>query len=131
MPVDGSRVVAAFSDQMNQNKWGECKDLLIARFKTKTRDEWCEIMEGTDICFAPVLSLSEVADHPHNKARSTFIDVDGVLQPAPAPRFSRSTVSPTHGPRLAGEDSRSVLSQCGFDDDRVDQLIAAGVIGAA
>lgn len=118
-----------FSNQMDQGKWSELKTDLIELFKTKTRDEWCEIMEGTDICFAPVLSLSEVADHPHNKARATFAELEGMLQPTPAPRYSRSTVSLTHASRMAGEDSRVVLAQVGYDEKRIDQLIEDGVIG--
>lgn len=119
-----------FSDQMNQGKWSELKAVLIDRFKTKTRAQWCDIMEGTDICFAPVLSLSEVSEHPHNKARSTFLDLDGVLQPAPAPRFSRTTVGLTHGSRMSGEDSADVLSSYGFDDDQISQLMDGGVVGS-
>lgn len=118
-----------FSNQMDQGKWSELKTDLIELFKTKTRDKWCEIMEGTDICFAPVLSLSEVADHPHNKARATFAELEGMLQPTPAPRYSRSTVSLTHASRMAGEDSRVVLAQVGYDEKRIDQLIEDGVIG--
>lgn len=118
-----------FSNQMDQGKWSELKADLIELFKTKTRDEWCDIMEGTDICFAPVLSLSEVADHPHNKARATFAELEGMLQPTPAPRYSRSTVSLTHASRMAGEDSRVVLAQVGYDEKRIDQLIEDGVIG--
>lgn len=118
-----------FSNQMDQGKWSELKANLIELFKTKTRDKWCEIMEGTDICFAPVLSLSEVADHPHNKARATFAELEGMLQPTPAPRYSRSTVSLTHASRMAGEDSRVVLAQVGYDEKRIDQLIEDGVIG--
>lgn len=118
-----------FSNQMDQGKWSELKAELIELFKTKTRAKWCEIMEGTDICFAPVLSLSEVADHPHNKARATFAELEGMLQPTPAPRYSRSTVSLTHASRMAGEDSRVVLAQVGYDEKRIDQLIEDGVIG--
>jgi len=118
-----------FSNQMDQGNWGKLKQDLIDLFRTKTRDQWCEIMEGTDICFAPVLSLSEVADHPHNIARETFKELEGVLQPAPAPRYSRSTVSLSHASRVAGEDSRVVLAQYGYDDDRIGQLIEDGVIG--
>jgi alpha-methylacyl-CoA racemase len=118
-----------FSNQMDQGNWSKLKQDLIDLFRTKTRDQWCEIMEGTDICFAPVLSLSEVADHPHNIARATFNELEGVVQPAPAPRYSRSTVSLSHASRKAGEDSRAVLAQNGYDDDRVDQLLADGVVG--
>ena len=66
-------------------------------FATKTRDEWCAVMEHTDVCFAPVLTMSEAAEHPHNVQRGTFVEIDGVTQPAPAPRFSRTQA----GRRLA------------------------------
>lgn len=84
----------AFDLQMDPRQWGPLKEKLTALFLTKTRDEWCAIMEHTDICFAPVLSLKEAPEHPHNKQRGTFIEVDGILQPAPAPRFSE-TPAPT------------------------------------
>ena len=84
----------AFDLQMDPRQWGPLKEKLTALFLTKTRDEWCAIMEHTDICFAPVLSLKEAPDHPHNKERGTFIEVDGILQPAPAPRFSGTPAPP-------------------------------------
>jgi len=81
---------ADFDKQMDRQAWPALKQKLAEVFKTKTRGEWCKIMEGTDICFAPVLSMSEATDHPHMKARKTFITRHGVTQPAPAPRFSRT-----------------------------------------
>ena len=80
-----------FDAQMNPKMWAPLKEKLTALFKTKTRDEWCALMEGTDICFAPVLSLAEAKQHPHNVERETFVDVGGYLQPAPAPRYSVTT----------------------------------------
>lgn len=79
-----------FDAQMNPAAWGPLKERLTALFLTKTRDEWCALMEGTDICFAPVLSLTEAKQHPHNVERETFVDVGGFMQPAPAPRYSRT-----------------------------------------
>ncbi|MEL6324950.1 MAG: CaiB/BaiF CoA-transferase family protein [Pseudomonadota bacterium] len=79
-----------FSAQMDRSKWPSLKEKLAAVIKTKTCDDWCAVMEGTDVCFAPVLSMAEAPDHPHNKARETFIEIDGVVQPAPAPRFSKT-----------------------------------------
>jgi len=79
-----------FDQQMNPKMWQPLKDKLIALFKSKNRDAWCEIMEGTDICFAPILSLSEAPQHPHNKDRGTFVDVGGNLQPGPALKYSVS-----------------------------------------
>jgi alpha-methylacyl-CoA racemase len=93
-----------FDGQMNPKNWPAMKEKLTAVFLTKTRAEWCAIMEGTDVCFAPVLSLSEAPDHPHMAARRVFVTHDGVVQPAPAPRFSRtpSAIRPTLAADLAG-----------------------------
>ncbi len=91
---------ADFAAQHDRSKWPLLKDRLTALFKTKTRDEWCAIMEGTDICFAPVLSLLEAPNHPHNAQRETFVTAGGVLQPAPAPRFS---ATPALVPDMAGQ----------------------------
>ena len=88
-----------FAQQMNPAKWDDLKDRMTALILTKTRDEWCAIMDGTDICFAPVLSLKEAPQHPHNVARGTFVEDAGMVQPAPAPRFS---ATPAPAVRLAG-----------------------------
>ncbi len=88
-----------FAQQLNPEKWDELKERLTALFLTKTRDEWCALMDGTDICFAPVLSLTEAPQHPHNVARGTFVEDGGIIQPAPAPRFS---VTPAPPVKLAG-----------------------------
>jgi alpha-methylacyl-CoA racemase len=79
---------AEWDAQQDRGQWPALKDRITTVFKTKTRDEWCAIMEGTDICFAPILSMAEALKHPHNVERGTFITLDGVDQPAPAPRFS-------------------------------------------
>lgn len=89
-----------FDRQMDEAAWPGLKEKLTALFGTKTRDQWCSLMEGTDICFAPVLSMAEAPDHPHNAERGTFITLDGVIQPAPAPRYSRT---PAGTPRRPGE----------------------------
>jgi len=120
-----------FSGQMDQSRWPAYKEKLTAVFKSKSRDEWCALMEGTDVCFAPVLSLGEVAEHPHNKHRGTFTDLEGVIQPAPAPRFSRTEAALTGGARLPGEDTRTVLSAGGFSDGEIDSLIADGAVSVA
>ena len=117
-----------FSAQMDPKRWPEYKEELTRVFKTKTRDEWCAVMEGTDVCFAPVLSVFEAPNHPHNKARGTFVEVDGVVQPAPAPRFSRTVPEISHGARRPGEDSRGVLEDCGFSASEIGALAARGVI---
>ena len=79
--------------KMDRRRWPAAKAKLATRFKTKTREEWCRLLEGSDACFAPVLSLAEAPAHPHNVARGTFVEVDGIVQPAPAPRFSRTPVA--------------------------------------
>ena len=93
MELDSSLV----ADQMNREEWPKLKEIMAERFASKTRDEWVAIMGGSDACFAPVLELDEVANDPHNAARNTFVEIDGVLQPAPAPRFTR-TPNPTPTP---------------------------------
>ncbi len=85
-------------------------------------------MQGTDVCFAPVLALSEVADHPQNKARQSFVEVDGVIQPAPAPRFSRTAPELTVSSRRAGEDSRQVLAEAGYSQADIDSLVSVGAV---
>lgn len=87
-----------FAQQMDQERWEGLKDRLARLFLTKTRDEWCDVMDGADICFAPVLSLAEAPRHPHNVARGTFVEQGGMTQPAPAPRFS---ATPAPRPRLS------------------------------
>ncbi len=117
-----------YSEQMNPARWPELKEDLRQTFLRKTQDEWCSIMEGTDVCFAPVLSIFEAPDHPHNKARNSFQEIDGVMQPAPAPRFSRTIAEISHGARIPGEDTVSVLKDYGFSSDEIDTLSADGVI---
>ncbi|MDA1299855.1 MAG: CaiB/BaiF CoA-transferase family protein [Proteobacteria bacterium] len=118
-----------FSAQMDQSLWPTLKDKVAAAFRTRTRDEWCEIMEGSDVCFAPVLSLNEVHEHPHNVHRQTFVQLDGLTQPAPAPRFSRTAATLSHGARRPGEDGRQVLESAGISSDEIDSLVETGVIG--
>ncbi|MCH2568110.1 MAG: CoA transferase [Pseudomonadales bacterium] len=120
-----------FGSQMDKSRWADYKSELTVVFKTKTRDEWCGIMEGTDICFAPVLSLDEVAHHPHNSHRDTFVELEGVTQPAPSPRFDRTVPELTHAARKPGEDSREVLSAAGFSDMEIESLIENGAVRQA
>jgi alpha-methylacyl-CoA racemase len=117
-----------FSAQMDGGKWDEFKAELTEVFKTKTRDEWRELMEGTDVCFAPVLALDEVHEHPHNVARNSFLEIDGIVQPAPAPRFSRSEPATPTGSRLPGQDSRAVLQDAGFSDAEIESMISSGAV---
>ena len=111
-----------FENQLDFTRWPVLKEKLSAVFKAKTRDEWCEIMEGSDVCFAPVLSLSEAPEHPHNKQRKTFIENDGVLQPAPAPRFSRTEPEIKSPPPIPGQDTESVLADFGFTTQEIEAL---------
>lgn len=117
-----------FSAQMNSQTWPQLKQALAAVFKAKTRSEWCEILEGTDVCFAPVLSILEAPEHPHNKARKTFVAVDGVMQPAPAPRFSRTPPGIRNSARAAGEDTRALLQEYGLTGQAIDALIAQDIV---
>ncbi|MCH7789670.1 MAG: CoA transferase, partial [Acidobacteria bacterium] len=95
--------------QMERERWPELKEVVAARVRTKTRDEWCELLEGSDVCFAPVLSMAEAPSHPHNVERKTFVEVAGVTQPAPAPRFSRTEASIDRPPPHAGQHTDEVL----------------------
>jgi len=117
-----------FENQFDRERWPELRAKLAAVFKAKTRDQWCETMEGTDACFAPVLSLSEAPDHPHNAARKTFTEVDGVRQPAPAPRFSRTPGRIAGAPPTPGEHTESALADWGLSEERIASLRKAGAI---
>ncbi len=114
--------------QHEKVNWPANKAKLAAIFKTKTREEWTEIMGQTDICFAPVLRMSEAPAHPQNAARSSFIDVGGVPQPGPAPKFSRTNVSSISEPSYAGQQSRDALIAWGFDAGHVEKLTESGAI---
>jgi alpha-methylacyl-CoA racemase len=114
--------------QHDRQEWPALKERLAAIFKTKTRDEWRELMEGTDVCFAPVLSIPEAIEHPHNVDRSTFVEVAGIRQPGPAPRFSRTAPEISSPPPHAGQHTDEVLAAAGFDPDRVAKLREAGAI---
>ena len=114
--------------QMDRSHWPELKTRLAEVFRTRTREEWCEVMEGTDVCFAPVLSLSEAPEHPHNRHRGTFVEVAGVVQPAPAPRFSRTPARVSRPPAHAGQDSEAVLADFGFEAAEVAELRASGAV---
>jgi alpha-methylacyl-CoA racemase len=103
-----------FGPQLNIRKWPEQKAKLTALFKTRNQAQWCELLEGTDVCFAPVLNFLEAPGHPHNQAREAFVKVDGILQPAPAPRFSRTVSAVQSGTPLAGEHTEDVLMDWGI-----------------
>lgn len=117
-----------FAKQMDKASWPHLKQRLAEVFATKTRDEWCSIMEATDVCFAPVLTMSEAAAHPHNVERGTFIEIAGVPQPAPAPRFSRTVAEVAMPPAHPGQHTREVLLDWGFAEAEVAALVEAGAV---
>jgi alpha-methylacyl-CoA racemase len=117
--------------QHDRKRWPELKERIAAAIATRTRDEWETIFKGSDACVAPVLAMGEVARHPHNRARSTFVERDGVLQPAPAPRFSRTAPELGSAPRPRGADSEAVLADWGFAPAEIAELNRAGVVGVA
>ena len=121
---------AAFPDMADSANWPEAREKIAARMREKNRDDWCTVLEGTDSCFAPVLDMREAPEHPHFKARGSFIDLDGVTQPAPAPRFSRTELPAPSSATEAGAECRDLLLDWGFEPARVDALQAKGVIGA-
>jgi alpha-methylacyl-CoA racemase len=114
--------------QNERPAWPRMKERLKALFLTKTRDEWCKIMEGTDICFAPVLSMDEAPQHPHNQLRATFLTEGGVTQPAPAPRFSRTPSTIQRPPAVPGEHTEEALRDWGFSTADLDKLRHCGAI---
>jgi len=114
--------------QRDRKGWPVLLQKFTAAFKTKTRDEWCAVMEGSDVCFAPVLSMAEAPLHPHMKARGTFVEVDGVVQPAPAPRFSRTRPEIQRGAAKAGADTVEALGDWGFSAAEIAGLRQAGAI---
>jgi alpha-methylacyl-CoA racemase len=120
-----------FAPQMEAARWPDLKAELAQVFKTRTRDEWRQIMEGTDVCFAPVLSIFEAPDHPHNKARQTFVEIDGVVQPAPAPRFSRTQPEISRSQPAPGVDTVGVLEEAGFTAAEIAGLQEKRIIPAA
>jgi len=117
-----------FGNQMSRDSWPEQKEAIKKIILDKTRDEWCELMEGTDVCFAPVLDMSEAPKHPHNIERKTFIDLEGVTQPAPAPRFSRTEPEVVSSPSVVGEHTDEVLTSIGFSDEDINTLKTSGAV---
>ncbi len=118
------------ANQYDLTAWPHQREKLAAILRTRTRDEWCALLEGSDACVTPVLDLEEAPQHPHNQARSTFVVVDDVLQPAPAPRLSRTPGEIRNPPPQAGQDTQAVLCEWGFTQEEIDALLAAGAIGA-
>lgn len=119
---------AELPEQHDRAKWPTLRKRLQEVFRTRTRDEWCELLEGTDACFAGILDMDECVRHPHNRARHTHADVDGVLNPAPAPRFSATPSELRKAPPAPGEDTDSALRSWRFTAAEIDSLKAAGAI---
>lgn len=119
---------ADLPDQYDRSGWSELRDAFTAAMRSRTRDDWTELFAGADACVTPVLSLTEAAHNEHLTARTAHIDVAGVLQPAPAPRFSRSAVSPPGPPPALGEHTAEILSELGIGRSRIDEMRASGVV---
>jgi alpha-methylacyl-CoA racemase len=121
---------ATMPPQMDREGWPEAKARLAALFQTRTQGEWCELLAGTDVCFAPVLTTDEAPHHPHNKARGTYIEIDGIVQPAPAPRFSRSVPDQPIPPQApsGGSEAESILADW-LEPAEIAALRAAGRLG--
>jgi alpha-methylacyl-CoA racemase len=113
--------------QHERARWPELREVLGKRFSEKTRAEWCDVFEGSDACFAPVLTFSEARAHPHNKARQAFVEVGQVQQPAPAPRFSRTPGAVRRAPPERGEGALAALADWGFSTAEVERLRSRGL----
>jgi alpha-methylacyl-CoA racemase len=114
--------------QGNRALWPDLKERLAEVVRTKTRDEWCEIMDATDVCFAPVLTIPEAYEHPHNQHRNAFVEVAGIRQPAPAPRFDRTVPEIAGPPAHPGQHTDDVLAGFGFDGEEIAKLRATGAV---
>ncbi len=108
--------------QMDRTNWGQAKKRIKEKILSKSREEWVQLMEGSDVCFAPVLSIDEAIQHPHNRERETFVEISGVMQPAPAPRFSRTPSEISSPPPHPGQQTDQILSQQGFSKEEIDSL---------
>lgn len=117
-----------YTHLFEKEKWSFYKQRIAERIKTKTRDEWCGIMEGADVCFAPVLDMNEAVSYSHNQTRRNYIEIDGVRQSAPAPRFSRTASAVRSGPCASGAATLDILAEAGLSPQEIDELKAAGVI---
>jgi alpha-methylacyl-CoA racemase len=120
---------AEMPPKMDRRRWPEAKAKLSAHFRRKTRDEWCRLLEGSDACFAPVLSLAEAPGHPHNLARQSFVELDGIVQPAPAPRFSGTPAGRPTPPEPPGERGIASLAQWGLPAAEIAALKRSGALG--
>ncbi|MDX1649632.1 MAG: CaiB/BaiF CoA-transferase family protein [Myxococcota bacterium] len=114
--------------QMDRGQWPAMRERLASLFKRKTRDEWCAIMEGSDVCFAPVLTMGEAYEHPHNVSRGTFVEVQGMKQPGPAPRFDRTPGAVQGPPPWAGQHTDEALADWGFSGEEIAKLRESGAV---
>ena len=117
-----------FAAQMDRGRWDSLREKLGHVIAQKARDEWCQIMDATDVCFAPVLDLDEAPKHAHNVARQTFLEIDGVVQPAPAPRFSVTPGAIQGPPPAVGAHDQQALTEWGFTSDQIADLRSAGAL---
>jgi alpha-methylacyl-CoA racemase len=117
------------ADRHDRKGWPAIRACFTEKFRAKTRDEWCAIMDGTEVCFAPVLSMAEAPQHPQMKARGTFVELDGVVQPAPAPRFSRTKPEIRQPAASVDQHADEALRDWGFSAAEVAELRACGAIG--
>ena len=122
---------ADYLNQLDKSAWPRRRAAMAKRFLEKTRDEWCDVFAGSDACFAPVLDLDEAETYSHNHHRQNLVRRDGVLQSAPAPRFSRTPGELSNGPIAEGEDSRALLEGLGFDAAGISALLATGAVKQA
>jgi len=113
--------------QHERSRWAEMREAFRKKFMEKSREEWCRVFEGSDACFAPVLTFSESRRHPHIAARGSFVELGGVAQPAPAPRFSRTPGAVRGAPPGRGEGGRAALTDWGFSGPEVERLTSAGL----
>ncbi len=118
---------ADLMQRLDRAEWPARKAQLASLFLQRTRAEWCELLEGSDVCFAPVLSMAEAPDHPHNRARGILVERDGVVQPRPTPNFSRSHCELPGAPPVPGSDTRKLLAELGCDSDKIERLLADGI----
>jgi alpha-methylacyl-CoA racemase len=116
--------------QFDSRRWPELKQRMAEVFRTKSSAEWCELLEGTDVCFAPVLSMDEAPAHPHNAARRSFMEPEGVVQTAPAPRFSRTPAEVQGPPCAPGRDTRAILEESGYSAERIEGLLKSAAVSA-
>lgn len=114
--------------QTDHSGWPALRDLFAEKFLERTRDEWADHFEGTDACVAPVLSMEEAPNHPHNRSRGTFVEVADVTQPAPAPRFSTTPAAISGGPSVPGADTDSILDQLGYSSSQIGMLRSTGAV---